>query len=66
MKLNTQAIRVIMAEQELTQKAVAQRCGLSAQRFGVILRIGDCAEVTAGKLARGLGVQVKDIIEKEA
>ena len=65
MKLNITRIKIIMAEQGLTQKAAAARCGITAQKFGLILMRGTCEPRTAGKLARGLDIPVEDIIMEE-
>jgi len=65
MKLNTWRIKVLMAERELSQASLAQKCGLHRQRISDILIRGRCNVATAGKLAKGLGVSVCEIVEED-
>lgn len=66
MTLNTTKIELSMAEHGLTKKGLAELCGISAQNVSTIIRRGTCEPKTVGKLAKGLGVPVSDIIEKGA
>ena len=66
MTINTQRIETKLAELGLTKVAYAANCGISRQNVSTILRRGTCEPKTAGKLARGLGVPVADIIREEA
>lgn len=66
MTINTQRIETKMAELGLTKKALAANCGISAQNVSTIIRRGTCEPKTAGKLAKGLGVPVAEIIKEEA
>ena len=66
MKIRAAKIETLLAEQGITKAALADRCGLSRQNISTIVRRGTCEPKTAGKLAKGLGVEVADIIEKEA
>lgn len=66
MTINTQRIETMMAERGLTKKALAESCGISAQNVSTIIRRGTAEPKTAGKLARGLGVPVAEIIKEEA
>ena len=65
MKLDIAKIRLIMAEDALTATAISEKCGVSRQNVSNILTRGTCTPITAGKLARSLGVPVKDIILEE-
>lgn len=65
MNLLVQRIETIMAEQGLTKKALAAKCGISAQNVSTIIRRGTCEPRTAGKLAIGLGVPVSAIISQK-
>lgn len=65
MKINTNRVILILAQQELTKTALAERCGLSRQNLSTILGRGTCEPVTAGKLAKGLGVPVSEIVKEE-
>lgn len=66
MTINTQRIETILAERGLTKAAYAVNCGISRQNVSTIIRRGTCEPKTAGKLARGLGVSVAEIIKEEA
>lgn len=65
MKINANRIEAIMAEKVLTKKALAARCGISAQNISTVIRRGTCEPKTAGKLATGLGVDVKEILKED-
>lgn len=66
MTINTTKIETMLAEQGITKAAYAAACGISRQNVSTIIRRGTCEPKTAGKLARGLGVPVSEIIEKGA
>ncbi len=66
MTIDTAKIDLLLAEQGMSKKELAGKCGLSRQRVCAIICRGSCEPRTAGKLAAGLGVPVKDIVEKEA
>lgn len=57
-------IEMLLAEQGLTKAALAGKCGISRQNISTIVRRGTCEPKTAGKLARGLGVEIEDILKK--
>lgn len=65
MEINTNRIASIMAEQQLTQKDVASKCGLSAQCVCAIMKKGTCLPLTVGMLARGLGVPVDELLGED-
>lgn len=62
MKLNVRRIKIILAEREMTITALAESCGISRQNVSLIIRRGTCGPKTAGKLARGLGVPVEEVL----
>lgn len=64
MKINPVKIEVILAEKGLTRAEISRKCGISRQNISTIIRRGTCEPRTAGKLAAGLGVPVKDILEE--
>ncbi len=64
MTINATKLETMMAEQGLTKKALAAKCGISAQNVSTIIRRGTCEPKTAGRLAAGLGVPVADIIKE--
>lgn len=66
MTINAAKIETILAERGLTKTDFAARCGISRQNVSIIIRRGTCEPKTAGKLAEGLGIHVKEIINQEA
>ena len=64
MKINPVKIEVILAEKGRTRAEISRKCGISRQNISTIIRRGTCEPRTAGKLAAGLGVPVKDILEE--
>ena len=64
MQISKEKIELIMAMKGLTASEVAKACGISRQNFSTVKLRGTCAPGTAGKLARGLGVDVADIIKE--
>ena len=54
-----------MAEKGMSKIDLAKSCEISRQNISTILRRGTCEPKTAGKLASGLGLTVKDITELE-
>jgi len=64
MTISATKINLLKAEQRLTNSALAERSGISRQSISTILLRGTCNPITAGKLARGLGVSVADIIKE--
>lgn len=65
MKLNVPKIHLIMANELLTQTEVAQYGGTLQPTVARALRVGRCTPKTAGKIAKGLGVSVEEILEEE-
>lgn len=66
MTISATKINLLKAEQRLTNVSLAERSGISRQSISTILLRGTCTPITAGKLARGLGVSVADIIREKA
>ena len=60
--INAHRIRIILAKRDMTQAELAKASGISRQNISTILGRGTCLGKTAGKLARGLGVGVEEII----
>lgn len=65
MKLNIHKIKLIMAERGLSVSAYSALCGISRQNVSTIMTRGTCEPRTAGKLAKGLGVSVCEIVKEE-
>ena len=64
MQLNTHKIVLVLAEQQMTHSALAEKCGMSRQSISTILTRGTCSTVTAGKLAKGLQLGLTEIIKE--
>lgn len=63
MNINTRKIRIIMAENYMTQAKLSQKAHISKQNLSIILKKGKCHEITAGKIASALGVPVEQLME---
>lgn len=61
MDLNKRKIETLLAERGWSKSDYAKRCDISRQSISTILRRGSCEPITAGKLAKGLGVSVGEI-----
>ena len=62
MKLNKFKLYLLQAEQGLTGAELAQKAGMSRQNFSTVRQRGTCTPVTAGKIARALGVPVEALM----
>lgn len=62
MKINKNLIKAKMKEQGLTQEDAAKKCGITLQKFRVIMAYGNCDGKHIGKLAKGLGVAVWELV----
>lgn len=63
MRINSERIEAILAEQGITKSTLAEKCGISRQNVSIITRRGTCEPRTAGKLAAGLNVPLSEIIK---
>lgn len=64
MVLNVLKIETLLAERGMTKAELATNSGVSRQSVSTVIRRGTCTPPTAGKLARGLGVRVTDILKE--
>ncbi len=65
MKIDTHKIKLILAEREMTRTELSDLCGISRQNVSTILTRGTCELKTAGKIAKGLGIPVAEIVKEE-
>lgn len=65
MQLSRNKIDLLMAKQQITTEALAERYGASRTRIQVIFNSASVTPRTVGKLAAALGVEPEDIIVKE-
>lgn len=63
MKINTKKVMMILAERLMSKTDLADLCGVSRQNVSTIMTRGTCLPKTAGKIAKGLGVDVTEIME---
>lgn len=62
MKLDKKMIALLLANQRLTQKNLAEKIGMKPQNLCGVINKGRCSPITAARIADGLGVSVEDII----
>ena len=65
MEISKRKIKVLMATQALTVKALAERMNTQANNLSTVLTRATCRPETAVKIADALGVSVREIIEEE-
>ena len=65
MKLNSQKIRMILAEKEMNQADLAIKCGVNRQQINEILSRGTCSLKTLGRISKALNVPVSEIIKED-
>ena len=65
MKLNAWKIKLILAEREMNQSDLAVKIGMNRQQVNEILSRETCSLKTLGKIAKALGVPVKEIVKEE-
>ena len=65
MKIDSIKIKLLLAEQQLTQTDMSAKCGVSQQNISTILLRGTCSPATVGKLAKALGVDAREIVKEE-
>lgn len=65
MTINKPKFEIVLANSGLTINEAAKRAGISRQRLSTILNQKNVTPLVAGKVAKGLGVDVTEIIETE-
>lgn len=63
-RINVGRIKAEMAKKGMSQEAAAEKIGITQGRFRIILSQGKCAAFTLGKIARVLGLQAWELVEK--
>ena len=64
MKISDLKFEIALANSGLTIGEAAERAGLSRQRYSLILNQKNVTPQAAGKIAKGVGVRVEEIIEQ--
>lgn len=65
MILKSDVVRQLLAEKDMSMRALELQEGVAYNSLASILRRGSCSIVTAGRIARGLGVPVGEITREE-
>lgn len=65
MNIDVHKIKLMLAENGLTFTTFAEKCGVSRQSISTIMARGTCSPITAGKLAKGIGLTVAEITRRD-
>ena len=65
MLINSNKIRILMAERKYTVKALAELIGMDKGNISRVLVRGSCHPITASRIADGLGVPVSQIVRED-
>lgn len=65
MNLNVNKIKLVLAEKGMLLQELAAQSGISRQSVSTVMARGTCSIVTAGKLAKGLGLSVTEIVRED-
>lgn len=64
MKINKNLIKTKLEAQGLTQEEAADKFRIRREAFRVIMAYGNCDGINLGKIAKGLGVAVWELVDK--
>ena len=64
MDIDAMKVKLLLADRAMTHSGLAAACDTARQNVSVILKKERCSPVTAGKIARALGVGVRDILKE--
>lgn len=65
MRISKHKIKILMATQELTTKALAEKMNAHANNLSTILMRETCRPETAARIAKALGVQLEEIVKED-
>ena len=65
MKISKSKIELILAKKNLKVVEAAKTMGMTRQNFSTIKNRGTCTPATASRIAKALGVEVEELIERE-
>lgn len=63
-KINVGRVKAAMAAKKMSQEETAKQLGISRSVFSRILQDGRCAAFMLGRIARVLGVQVWELVDR--
>lgn len=61
MKLNTKRIKNYLAEKDMSLAELARACNMYSAGITTVLKRGTCTPRIAGRIARGMGVDLSEI-----
>lgn len=65
MRIDTNKVQLLLAEKEMSKTDLAVKSGICRQNISIILGRGTCTPATAGKIAKALGVDAREIVKEE-
>lgn len=65
MKIDRQRLEILQAQANISATQLSAASGISRQQISSIKARGTCMPITAAKLAKGLGVQISEILKSE-
>lgn len=64
MKIDSIKIKLLLAEKDMTQSDLAEKCGIARQSISAMLARSTCSPAKAVKMANALGVDAREIIKE--
>lgn len=64
MKIDSVKIKLLMAEQGISQKVMAEQCGVARQNISQTLARGTSSAAKVIKISKVLGVDTKEIVKE--
>lgn len=58
-------IKLRLAELGMNQTVLARECGIPRQNVSAMLKRGTCSIINAGRLAKALDVDIREIIKED-
>lgn len=65
MRIDSIKIKLLLAEKDMTQSDLAEKCGLARQNISAMLARGTSSPAKAVKIAESLGVDAREIIKED-
>lgn len=63
-KINVGRVKAALASKGLTTEEAAEKAGITQSRFRRILSEGQCSSISLGRIARVLGMQAWELVDK--
>lgn len=65
MEISKKAIEMILADQQLDKSKLSEKIGCNRSWLSQVISRESCRPATAGRIARGLGVPVSEILKED-